>query len=90
MEVNLENYYTEEKILIEEIKQDKLSCLEAQNRCEELWKLIPNNTHVNPLVLNNLMKEKYSNSSDWNYSKIFIYYTCCYKPYLFDYHLKVR
>jgi hypothetical protein len=71
METNLENYYREEKILIEEIRTGKLNCLEAQSRCKELWKLIPYDVHINSLTLDNLMEEKYSNSSDWNYSKNF-------------------
>jgi hypothetical protein len=71
MKTDLEDFYAEQKKLIEEIKSDKLSCLEAQSRCKELWKLIPSDLLVNPFRLNDLMKEKYGNSPDWNYSKVF-------------------
>jgi len=71
IKTNLETYYKEEKRLAEEIRQEKLNCLEAQIRCKELWKLIPNNVLINPIELNNLMEEKYSDSPDWNYSKKF-------------------
>lgn len=63
METNLETYYKEEKILIDEIRQGKLNYLEAKIRCEKLWKLIPSDVHINPFTLTNLMEEKYNNSS---------------------------
>ena len=65
METNLENYKTERDVLVTEIKSGKLSCLEAQSRCNELWKLIPSNIDLNDVMLNSLMKEKYGNSPDW-------------------------
>lgn len=71
MKTNLENYYIEKKRLVEEIRTNKLNCLEAQIRCKDLWKLIPSDTYINPFTVNNLMEEKYSNSPDWNYSKKF-------------------
>jgi hypothetical protein len=71
MEADLRNYFLEEKRLVEKIRSNKLNCLEAQNKCKELWKLVTINILINPYTLNNLMEEKYSQSPDWKYSKKF-------------------
>ena len=70
MKNDLEDYFIAQKALIEEIKADKLTCLEAQDRCISLWRLVPPNVILDSFTLNSLMKEKYGNSPDWNYGVI--------------------
>jgi hypothetical protein len=67
----LDKYYIEEQKLFHEVRSNKLTCLEAILRCNELWKLIPNNISMNPFELNQLMEHKYSKSPDWNYGLTF-------------------
>ena len=72
MENNLDKFDIEERILYDEISQDKLTYAQARKRCIKLWKLIPTDTDVNPVRLNILMKTKFGNDPDWNkYSKTF-------------------
>lgn len=71
MDDDLVEYRKAAKILYEEIAADKLTYKEAHERCKMLWKLIPYNIDINPVALNQLMKEKYSNDPDWTYSKTF-------------------
>ena len=69
---NLDAFDIEERILYDEISQDKLTFAQANERCSKLWDLIPIDVDVNPVRLNNLMKEKYDNDPDWNkYCKTF-------------------
>ena len=58
-------------LLIDDLKKYKLTYLEAQQRCDDLWKLIPNNFDVNTVVLNELMKNQFLNDPDWRYSKTY-------------------
>jgi hypothetical protein len=72
MEIDLVKYNTEESILFDDILNNKLSLNDARERCVKLWKLIPYDTDINPVRLNNLMKEKYGNELDfYKYSKIY-------------------
>lgn len=69
---NLNKYNKEERILINDLSQNKLTLTEARERCSKLWKLIPVDVDLNPIMLNNLMKEKFGNDPDWNkYCKTF-------------------
>ena len=68
----MDDFDKEERILYDEISQDKLTFAEASERCKKLWDLVPVDVDVNPVRLNILMKEKYGNDPDWNkYSKTY-------------------
>jgi len=66
-ESDLNKYYVEESILIKDIENNKLTLSEVRERCGKLFSLIPNNISLNPVRLENLIKEKYSNNP--NYEK---------------------
>jgi len=68
----LEEYTKREKELINDLRNNSaLTCKKAQERCEELWELIPINYEVNSVMLNDLMYVRFHNDPDWNYSKIY-------------------
>lgn len=69
MEEILDKYYIEQEKLIKEITEDRLTCKEAQERCTELFKLIPATMLLSPRTLNDLMKSKFENDPDYTYSK---------------------
>lgn len=70
---NFEKYTIDRARLSDDISNDKLTFYEALARCHELWELIPNNCEVNPVGLNNLMKEKFGELDEYkkHYSKTF-------------------
>jgi hypothetical protein len=55
----LEEYNAAEKLLVEEIKSDKIGYEDVIKKLPELWKLIPTHISLNPVLLLNLIKEKY-------------------------------
>lgn len=72
LEKNLDKFDIEERILFKEIEADKLTLTEARERCSKLWELIPTDMDLNPVGLNNLMKEKYGNDPEFHkYSQTF-------------------
>lgn len=71
MEDTLEKYRLEQAKLIKEITEDRLTCKEAQERCEKLFQLLPAIIILNPQTLNELMKSKFQNNPDWSYGKIY-------------------
>lgn len=60
-DTNLSEYDVFEKMLINDIKYNKLTKEEAEKGCMKLYKLIPYDTDLNPVYLIQLMKEKYGN-----------------------------
>lgn len=59
-------------VLIEDIKSDKLSLIEARQRCKELYATIPIHYSINERELESLMEEKYKNDPNWiNTRRIF-------------------
>lgn len=65
-------YNYEENLLIQDIPH--LSIDEARNRCQELFKLIPLNVDLNPVRLNNTLKQYFQNHKNYNkyFRRIFI------------------
>jgi len=72
MELTLDKYHIEEAKLIKEISENQLSCIEAQEQCKELFKLIPPEIIYNPRSLNDLMKQKFENDINWSYGKKYL------------------
>jgi len=69
IETNLDKYSIEESILINDLQENKLTFIEATERCLKLWGLIPITYNVNPVRLNNLMEEKFGNDPNFNKHK---------------------
>lgn len=65
MEINLEKYYKMELVLVNEILENKLTLNQVRERCNELWELIPTDVSINPVRLDNLIKDKHENDPDW-------------------------
>jgi hypothetical protein len=66
METNLRKYNKGQKILIDKLSNGKYTYAEATERCSKLWNLIPSCMEVNPVRLNNLMKERFGSDPDWS------------------------
>jgi hypothetical protein len=66
METNLDKYNDEETKLIEDIQNNDLSYNDVKERCYKLWDLIPIDYNINPIKLNDLLKEKYGNELEFN------------------------
>ena len=62
---DLSQYYQAMEILMEDIRNNKISYEEALARSGEIWKLIPIQYEINPFGFNTLMREKYKNHPDW-------------------------
>ena len=74
-QTNLDKYSVQEAMLMDDIRNNRLTCEEAQERCEILWALLPV-THTDyPEAQANLMIEKYSQDPEWEYSKNFFHKT---------------
>ena len=62
---DLSQYYQAMEILMEDIRNNKISYEEALARSGEIWKLIPIQYEINPVAFYELMKEKYKNHPEW-------------------------
>lgn len=67
----LGEYNKSEKLLVDDLLKYKLNYIEAQIRCDELWKLVPYNIHINSGRLNRIMKDQFKNDPNWKYSRTF-------------------
>lgn len=65
MNNELKPYREQEAILIKDIENNELTYSQVSERLNDLYKLIPSNISLNPVRLNNLIIEKYSDDPDW-------------------------
>lgn len=68
MEDDLKEYYKSEKILVDDITNNRIQFTELRERLTALWKLIPINIDLNPVGLYKVIEEKFH--YEWNKQKV--------------------
>ena len=68
MKNELKEYYEAEKILVDDIINNRIKFDDLSNRLPALWKLIPPNIDLNPFGLYKVIDENFH--YEWNKQKI--------------------
>ena len=68
MEEDLKEYYKMEKILVDDITNNRIQFDELRERLTTLWELIPTNIDLNPVGLYRVIEENFHH--EWNKQKV--------------------
>lgn len=67
----LGEFRKEHNLLVGDLHNFKLTFAEAQQRCYNLWKIVPFNIDVNTVELNEIMKRQFKNHPEWKNTRTY-------------------